>query len=226
MKLHLGCGENYLEGYVNIDLPPDGQSVMKAKADIYQDIRTLVYPENSIDEIRSHHLLEHFTRQEALNLLLQWRKWLKPGGLLVVETPDFETAARAFPYASLRQKFKIARHIFGSQEADWAVHKDWWGQKKFRFVLSKLEFSIVKLKKKKDFTRRKKIRFVPGRVAVFVSRFFPVLAGLLGFDYLDNIIVWAKKSEASINEEQVKAGILSLSLLGEEKVILQAWMKS
>lgn len=226
MKLHLGCGTNYLEGYINIDLPSEGQSVMKANADLYQDIRTLNYPENSLDEIRNHHLLEHFTRQDVLDLLLQWRKWLKPGGLLVVETPDFEIAVKRFIEAGIKQRFKLSRHIFGSHEADWATHKDWWGRKKFRFVLPKLGFSIIKLKKKKDFTRRRKVRFIPGRVAIFISRFFPALAGLLGFDYLDNIIVWAKKSEASINEEQVKAEILSLSLLGEEKGILQTWMKN
>ena len=89
VKLHLGCGANYLEGYVNVDLPQEGQTVMNAKADIYQDIRTLQYQENSVDEIRNHHLLEHFTRQEALKLLLQWRNWLKPGGVLFVETTDF-----------------------------------------------------------------------------------------------------------------------------------------
>ena len=94
VKLHLGCGQNYLEGYVNVDLPSEGQTVMNAQADVYQDIRTLSYQENSVDEIRNHHLLEHFNRQEAIKLLLQWRRWLKIGGLLYIETPDFETMAK------------------------------------------------------------------------------------------------------------------------------------
>ena len=89
LKLHLGCGMNYLEGYINIDLPLDNQTIMRARADVYADIRTLKYAEDSVDEIRTHHLLEHFSRTESLRLLLQWRKWLSPGGLLHVETPDF-----------------------------------------------------------------------------------------------------------------------------------------
>lgn len=226
MKLHLGCGENYLEGYLNIDLPQEDQALMKARADLYQDIRTLSYPENSIEEIRSHHLLEHFTRQEALSLLLQWRRWLKPGGLLVIETPDFETLARRFSSANLKTKFKLARHIFGSHEADWASHKDWWGREKFRFVLTKLGFRILKLRREKSFLRKRKIRFIPGRVAVFLSRLFPILSGCLGFDYLDNVIVWAEKIEKEIDEEQLKREILSLSLLGEEKEILEVWLKN
>ncbi len=126
LKLHLGCGRNYLEGYVNIDLPSEDQELMKAKADVYKDIRDLEYPDNSIDKIRNHHLLEHFTRQEALKLLLQWRKWLKPNGFLVIETPDFEKCIELFLKSDVNTKFKIARHIFGSHESDWAVHKNYW----------------------------------------------------------------------------------------------------
>jgi len=43
-RIHLGCGEVYLPGYVNIDLPPQHQTVMrKIKADIYADISRLNY---------------------------------------------------------------------------------------------------------------------------------------------------------------------------------------
>ncbi|MCX6800174.1 MAG: methyltransferase domain-containing protein [Candidatus Falkowbacteria bacterium] len=89
MKLHLGCGGTYLDGYINVDFPTSDKTIMNVKADIYQDIRTLNYPENSIDEIRNHHVFEHFNRVDALKVLLQWRGWLKPGGKLVIETPDF-----------------------------------------------------------------------------------------------------------------------------------------
>ena len=92
IKLHLGCGANYLPGYINVDLPAAGQTVMRAKADVYQDFRTLTYADNSIDEIRSHHVLEHFSRAEAVKLLLKWRRWLASGGVLQIETPDFDTS--------------------------------------------------------------------------------------------------------------------------------------
>ncbi len=216
MKLHLGCGQNYLDGYVNVDLPQEGQTVMKSKADIYQDIRTLAYQENSIDEIRNHHLLEHFTRQEALKLLCQWRKWLKPGGLLFIETPDFETAAKKFSRAGVNEKFKIARHIFGSHEADWAVHKDWWGEQKFRFVLSKLGFENIKIEKKKAFTSK----HYPDRLAGFLGRIFPGSS-----DVLDNVVVKTHKSVHSVDLEKAVKEILSMSLIGKEKEILDIWMK-
>ena len=88
IKLHLGYQEKYLKGYINIDLPPEDHTVQEVRADKFADVRELEYEPESISEIRSHHLLEHFSRQEALMLLAEWHKWLIPGGLLVVETPD------------------------------------------------------------------------------------------------------------------------------------------
>lgn len=114
VKLHLGCGEKYLEGYINIDYPPSEHTVMTVKADIYQDIRTLEYNDNSVDEIRNHHLFEHFPRAEALKLLADWRRWLKPGGKLLIETPDFEESARAYIWVPTRKRrMELGRHIFG-----------------------------------------------------------------------------------------------------------------
>ena len=67
-----------MDGYVNIDYPPDDKTIMNVKADVYQDVNTLEYADSSVDEVRSHHLLEHFNRVDALKMLAKWRRWLKP----------------------------------------------------------------------------------------------------------------------------------------------------
>src|SRR5512139_881733 len=95
-KLHLGCGTRYLDGYVNIDHPPSEHTVQHALvADRYADINDLHYPAGEIDEVRLHHVFEHFPRQIALALLCRWTDWLKPGGLLRIETPDAMASAWA-----------------------------------------------------------------------------------------------------------------------------------
>jgi len=196
LKLHLGCGKNYLDGYINIDLPSEKQELMKAKADIYKDIRDLSYFESSVDEIRSHHLLEHFNRQEALKLLLQWSNWLKPGGLLIIETPDFEKCIKLFLESNIRTKFRIARHIFGSHESDWAVHKDFWDRDKFKFILTKLGFEIIKIK-----------------------QFNSILGKLPKTSFLVRQIPLEKIRRNFARE------ILEASLVGSEKEILDIWLK-
>jgi len=219
LKLHLGCGKNYLKDYINIDLPQGKQELMKAKADIYKDIRDLDYPQNSIDEIRNHHLLEHFTRQEALKLLLKWRRWLKPEGLLVIETPDFEGCAKLFLNSDLKTKFKIARHIFGSHESDWAIHRDFWDKGKFEFILSKLGFEILDIKQYNS---------VLGKIpkTSFLIKQIPSEKIKRNFaDILPNILIKAKKIDKKIDEKEVAREILSMSLVGSEKEILDTWLK-
>jgi SAM-dependent methyltransferase len=146
MKIHLGCGGTYLEGYINIDYPTDDKTIMDVKADVYQDITTLEYADNSLDEIRSHHLFEHFNRVDALKLLVKWRRWLKPGGKLVIETPDYFWSSVLLPFTPFFFKMRLGRHLFGTQEAVWANHLDFWDKRKFKKVLAKYGFGNFKFK--------------------------------------------------------------------------------
>jgi len=151
-KLHLGCGRKYLEGYINIDCPVMNQTVQTDLfADEYVDITVLKYEDNSIDEIRLHHVFEHFSRPVALALLCRWRNWLKPGGLLRIETPDANACFRMMlsPFTSFECKQQVMRHLFGSHEASWAFHADGWYEGKFRIVLNKLGFTKIKSLKSK-----------------------------------------------------------------------------
>lgn len=149
IRLHLGCGQSHLPAYTNIDFPPSEHTVQTSSgADIFGDITQLVFQQQCIDEIRLHHLFEHFNRQFALALLALWHHALKIGGILYIETPDFEESIRLLvqPY-SYADKQKIMRHIFGSHEAFWAYHYDGWYEEKFRHILLKFGFTILEAKK-------------------------------------------------------------------------------
>lgn len=143
--LHLGCGENYLEGYINIDLPPSKQTVMHSKPDLYADLKEIRFPPKSIALIRSHHVFEHFDRPVALAMLIEWYGWLKTNGILIIETPDFEKAARRVLSAQTAndERFATLRHIFGSHEASWAYHLDGWFKSKFIHSLERLGYQEI-----------------------------------------------------------------------------------
>lgn len=150
MKLHLGCGQKYIEGYVNIDYPISEHSIQeKSVADVHADITQLSYPLSSVDEVRLHHVFEHFTRPIACGLISEWRFWLKQGGILHIEVPDFQRTAFTVlnPFSISRSRTVALRHIFGSHEAFWAVHCEGWTVSQLSNLLKKLEFEILEIKK-------------------------------------------------------------------------------
>lgn len=147
LRLHLGCGEQYLEGYVNIDYPPSEHSVQTTSpADQLADITQLRYDAGSVAEVRLHHVFEHFDRPTALRLLIDWRGWLGDGGELVIETPDFERCARDFLLRPGRRGVAL-RHAFGSHEAAWAVHWDGWYKRRYRDTLRRLGYGSLRFER-------------------------------------------------------------------------------
>ena len=146
LKLHLGCGNTKLDGYIDIDFPQDKHLVMTMAANTYTDIlNDLVFPSNSVDEIYLAHLFEHFSRVIALAQLVKWRYWLKVDGILIIETPDFEGSIQQLVSEDIKydQKMAIVRHLTGDQSAPWGMHLDqWWGER-FETTLSKLGFHII-----------------------------------------------------------------------------------
>ena len=149
MKLHLGCGQYYLDGYVNVDYPASEHQVQKSlRADLYRDLASLTYPGASVEEVRLHHVFEHFSRPVALALLCRWRDWLVPGGTLRIETPDLMASARllVWPWVKYEKKQEVIRHLFGSHEAHWAIHWDGWYPERFKRTLGALGFGSVSVR--------------------------------------------------------------------------------
>lgn len=149
-KLHLGCGQRYLDGYVNIDFPLSEHSTQeKSIADELADVLALRYPANSIAEVRLHHVYEHFPRPVASTLVACWNSWLMPGGILHIEVPDLERTSKAVisPFRSLKKKAVAERHLFGSHEAHWADHYEGYTPELLKLVVESFGFKKKKIKR-------------------------------------------------------------------------------
>lgn len=150
MKLHLGCGQVYLDGYTNIDFPLSEHTVQeKSVADEFHDLTKLYYKAKSIDEVRLHHVYEHFPRHIALAMIISWHTWLKQGGRIHIEVPDFEESAKLVVdnKASDHDRKVALRHIFGSNEAPWATHYEGWSEHSLREVCELLGFKNIQIEK-------------------------------------------------------------------------------
>lgn len=77
-RWNLGAGKTPLPGYRNLD--------RKDGFEAYP----LACPDNSLDEIRASHVLEHFSHVEIIDVLKNWTAKLRPGGMLKVSVPDFK----------------------------------------------------------------------------------------------------------------------------------------
>jgi hypothetical protein len=127
-----------------VDLPPEeGIAAGTSHPDLESDVTKVSCPPETLAEIRLHHLFEHFDRAQALALLVRWHSWLRPEGRLEIETPDFEACVERFDERASHDQGLILRHIFGSQEAPWAQHRDGWSARRFRYVLGELGFARI-----------------------------------------------------------------------------------
>lgn len=81
-KLHLGCGDNILEGWANIDL--SGPSEVIA----HDLTAALPVADGTIGFIYSEHFIEHIPLVDAERLLAECHRILRPGGVLRLSTPD------------------------------------------------------------------------------------------------------------------------------------------
>jgi len=91
-KLNLGCGDKILPGYINVDVV---ESRLDRKPDVICDLHRLTpFEDNSVDEILSVHVVEHFWRWEVVDILKEWVRVLKPGGKMILECPNILSAAQ------------------------------------------------------------------------------------------------------------------------------------
>ncbi|MGE3549687.1 MAG: methyltransferase domain-containing protein [Geobacter sp.] len=150
VKLHLGCGGTKWKDFINIDFyPHDNDTADSSRygcvADVFADIRSLDLPENSVDEMFTSHTFEHFTRWEAIDMLTDWYRMLKPSGTLIVETPDFWRCVIWLFHPSAKKRHLGWTQFYGNQwdRLDFETHRYVWSAGEISKTCKKIGFSKV-----------------------------------------------------------------------------------
>ena len=98
-KLNLGCGEEPLSGWTNID-GGDGQWYAAPKSDgiVRLDVFDALdhIDDNSCDAVFSEHFFEHFSLDDGHRLIAEWARVLRPGGVVRIVTPNLERESRLY----------------------------------------------------------------------------------------------------------------------------------
>ena len=134
LVLNLGCGEHRVPGAVNIDRRNT------PAADVVCTVTRLPYRKASVRRIESYHVLEHLPRAVAERALDHWFALLEPGGTLVVECPDFDSAVGEY----LSGNDGRLGNIFGLQRFPGDFHLWGWNARRLTRTLLEIGFTDVK----------------------------------------------------------------------------------
>jgi SAM-dependent methyltransferase len=159
-RLHIGCGDNPLPGWINIDRIARVPGVV---TDI--DTTSLPFDDASVDAVLAEHVFEHFSFEEEAKVWHEMARVLRPGGVLTVEVPDFEWVCSTFlaaeddwrafyrvghadDYAgcgrTLDQRWGILQTMFfGNQNGVGQFHRSGYTEGKLRAIAGTLNFRSV-----------------------------------------------------------------------------------
>jgi hypothetical protein len=146
IKLHLGCGRNYKEGWINIDAPNDEIWDKRIKADKYSRIEDLEYEPASVSEILLEAVFEHFPRHKAIFLLRKFYEWLENNGTIMVLVPDFWEIVKKLKKSKSPQEQQFWwRHLFGPQDTiKYGTHYDGFDINKLKYIFRTVGFTEFK----------------------------------------------------------------------------------
>lgn len=120
IKLHIGGGANYLEGWINIDNTSYGNI---EKIDLDWDLtKTLCFKDKSIDLIYDRHFFKKIEMGDKMveSALWNYRCMLKPEGILRIETPYMQLNQKlttwlnslGFPHVEFIEKANIFPNLY------------------------------------------------------------------------------------------------------------------
>tara|TARA_B110000879_G_scaffold173082_1_gene224988 strand:+ start:464 stop:1009 length:546 start_codon:yes stop_codon:yes gene_type:complete len=137
MKLHLGCGKRYIEGWVHVD------AVQHPHVDYIAMLDNLSFlDDESVQEIYACHVLEHFKRNEVKKFLSEWFRVMKKDSILRLAVPDFEKACQL--YHQTKDIMLVKGLICGRQDYEFNFHYNVFDMKSISELLKEIGFSCVK----------------------------------------------------------------------------------
>ena len=130
IKLHLGCGHRYLDGFIHVD-----KDVLPHIDHPDTDIGQLsMFEDSSVDLIYTCGSFEYYDREEAIVVLQEWRRVLKPDAQLNISVPNFTSIVEVY------QKYKDLDGIgiLGPLYGKWKIHGD-------KFIYHKTVYDEISL---------------------------------------------------------------------------------
>lgn len=147
MKIEIGCGKKPRAGYATCDIRNLPQVDYVCAAD------SLPFDANSIEEIYSRHVIEHFSIKEFLKVLQEWNRVLQLGGEIYIICPNLTWHLKQVLEGSHesfynKESGQNARYwgfgsLFGWQQDEYDIHKFGYYFELLRDILEEFGFTAV-----------------------------------------------------------------------------------
>lgn len=131
VKLNIGAGHIYFDDYINVDARKINN------IDVVADVHNMPFDRESVDEIYASHLIEHFTKDDFMNVLLPyWCSIIKKNGKIRMILPDLESMIQH--YVNKEYNIDDLREVlYGLQEYPGDVHYALYGRRELLEILKK-----------------------------------------------------------------------------------------
>lgn len=140
MKLHIGCGNQRLKGYINIDISPTAEG-----ADVVTPAHQLPYEDGAVDAIYTSHMIEHLTPRDFDLSLKEWYRVLKLFGSLTIRCPNFELYVQEWLEADYEYRWTLGiRNLFGWQDkGDHVITRNGFSARRLADLLTAAGFEVI-----------------------------------------------------------------------------------
>ena len=136
--IHLGCGGIDSPEFINVDARP------APHVHYICNVTDLsIFPDNYADLVYACHLLEHIRRDQLRKTLWEWRRILKPNGILRLSVPDFDALLDIYR-ACQKDIDSITAPLMGGQDYAENIHYSVFNLKYLSRLLTELGFRSVR----------------------------------------------------------------------------------
>ena len=106
MKINLGCGDFYADGWVNVDIASNESVHPDVVADVTGEL-----PFSDVKHLYAGHVLEHFPHDDVVEVLGRWRDMLADDGELVIVGPDCDRGEAMMQAGTLSpEEYEVLLH--------------------------------------------------------------------------------------------------------------------
>lgn len=141
MKLHLGCGKrDFGPEWVHIDCG-DHQHIT------FHNIVSLPFEDNSCDVVYASHVIEYFDRESIVDVLKEWHRVLKLGGIIRLAVPDFEAMIKLYYFKMMPIEIFLGP-LYGKMQppgCEVIYHKTTYDFRSLKALLKDIGFDNVRL---------------------------------------------------------------------------------